>query len=584
MKKEVIITIILLFVLYGGLSIYLITSAPKISKEPSLSPLTLFTPYVPQNCSSSELLQVWSSVFQTSGANLVTKNESSQQGKCSKFIMIESLTNPLRFIYGSDVESGTKIVYVKAGYVGYETNYFDTIIQPNITDVNTTITQLLSLLTSSSNLTARSITTIGEADTHYRGLFLNAPPSWRQSNLDGITTFNFTEIESNTTITRSIFGEVIGNYTYTNSEYKTETGACIINWTEYTTDCSADETNITYFLDENNCQDYSDYPGNQTNNCDYDGNGIIGDEDDIIDTNIDVDVYIDGNRLNLSLDYNSTRTIEIREDNIVRVTFDHNFSVPLDLKAIEIKKQTSSASKGYLIINGIEKEKTVRVDKKNSSSGQVCIEDKEINSISSVSDDCDESGEVLAGCPGSSGGFNCSISDNYFVVSGLDHSAVEEFLNGSSEITCTSSWNCTAWSECTNNQKTRSCTDLNNCAANTTETESCGTTACTSLWNCTAWSPEICPKNETQTRSCTDLNNCAPDKNEPRTCEYKSNTLLIIIIIAGILLAGALITLFYLIKNKPQTTTSSSLSPPSIMQQPPPPPNQNQDPFTYRSV
>ena len=71
---------------------------------------------------------------------------------------------------------------------------------------------------------------------------------------------------------------------------------------------------------------------------------------------------------------------------------------------------------------------------------------------------------------------------------------------------CAENWSCGNWSACTNDTKTRTCTDLNSCGTiinKPNTTQSCQ--QCSPNWNCTDWSS--CSDNE-QIRTCTDTNNC----------------------------------------------------------------------------
>ncbi|MFH1229428.1 MAG: right-handed parallel beta-helix repeat-containing protein [Candidatus Aenigmatarchaeota archaeon] len=93
---------------------------------------------------------------------------------------------------------------------------------------------------------------------------------------------------------------------------------------------------------------------------------------------------------------------------------------------------------------------------------------------------------------------------------------------------CMPKWNCTDWGTCsTNGTKARKCTDLNRCGIvfnKPNETESCAYAvpteikACEERWECTAWS--WCINNE-RSRTCNDLNICNTDINksvERETC------------------------------------------------------------------
>lgn len=74
-------------------------------------------------------------------------------------------------------------------------------------------------------------------------------------------------------------------------------------------------------------------------------------------------------------------------------------------------------------------------------------------------------------------------------------------------ITCTENWSCGGWSACLNNQKTKTCVDLNGCGttANKPATiESCTSITCTPSWTC-EWSQCI---NGYMSKVVVDKNNC----------------------------------------------------------------------------
>jgi len=86
-----------------------------------------------------------------------------------------------------------------------------------------------------------------------------------------------------------------------------------------------------------------------------------------------------------------------------------------------------------------------------------------------------------------------------------------------SNISCESNWNCTQWTNCTNNVKTRTCVDLNDCSPPTTEPTlqiSCNEN-CTSNWDCTNWSE--CSEG-VKTRTCVDKNNCRGEDTQNIPC------------------------------------------------------------------
>ncbi len=167
----------------------------------------------------------------------------------------------------------------------------------------------------------------------------------------------------------------------------------------------------------------------------------------------------------------------IDEDDVVRINFDWEFDEePLNLKIIEIEMQPSGSDFGYIIINNINKSKTVRVDKLDADSNAVCVKRGHVGDIDDISDDCDDTGEYIVECPGSEDRYDCNINNNTFIVSGITRSAVMEFEIEDGGATCTPSWTCNSWSSCVNNQRTRICTDLNNCGTiigKPLETETC---------------------------------------------------------------------------------------------------------------
>jgi len=226
---------------------------------------------------------------------------------------------------------------------------------------------------------------------------------------------------------------------------------------------------------------------------------IVGDITAFLQTNPDIYVYLDSSLLNLSeLSFNETKSVEFRYFNQIFLTFDYDFpgSGDFDVDNIEIERQSSFDDFGYLIVNGINAQKTFMVDIINGSS-QVCIKDTQVGSISEISSNCTSSLETLISCPGSANGFSCIISGGKFIVFGLYNSGVKEFVSTVSS---------NAGSNDSNNANLPA--------------------PCTPNWSCSSWSPESCPDNEEQTRTCTDINSCEVDSNKPlesQSCGYRGN-------------------------------------------------------------
>lgn len=433
-------------------------------------------------------------------------------------------------------------------------------------------------------LTTRNTTTLSAEDANLNFTFIfniTTPQTseWQTLQAAQHTTYLFNDTTASSSETNSLTGVVNVNYSI---EYFTFTKTqipiiptCTSIWTAINSSCRQDDTLITWYNDTNQCTTSNpQQPANQTINCDFNRNGIIGNNSNIQEENLDVQIYIDSNLVNVTLNYTGEKTIELRENNTVRVEFNYNFNNgPLNLKNIVIKKQSSSSNFGYLIIEGISVRKAITLDRINSSSSQVCIRNSAITDIGTISSRCTSSSETLLSCPGNATQFTCSISGNTFIVAGLTNSGVREINVQTSpststtqqQTTCTPSWNCVQWSACANNQQTRICTDVNNCNSTTgrpPETQACSSTpACAPNWQCTGdaggWRPEKCPKNGEQTQVCTDLNNCGTNTGKPseeRTCEYESDTPWIIVIITLIIfiVVIASIIIYVIIKKQPR--------------------------------
>jgi len=372
---------------------------------------------------------------------------------------------------------------------------------------------------------------------------------------------NLTAGYSNITVITDYLNETVEesetNNELTKTIYVLASTNCIPNWTAINTNCTSQDTYTTWYNDTKACNNNTGKPANQTIDCDYNSNGIIGNFSSFSQTNLNLAVYINNQTANISQVFNTTKTIEFREGNITRMRFSYSFSQPLNMKAIEIIKQPSSYSFGYLIINGINITKNLTIDKLNENSSKVCIKNRYIENISEISNNCTGGNEYIVDCPGESDNFMCSISNDKFLVSGLTYSGVKEFTGQQTQTNCTTNWSCTSWGSCINNIKTRTCTDINNC--NTTEgkpgiNQSC--VSCTTNWNCTSWEPEECPKNEIQTRLCTDKNNCGISTGKPtetQTCVYeekKNWPFIIIIVVLSIFILAIVILIIYFLNKK----------------------------------
>jgi hypothetical protein len=329
---------------------------------------------------------------------------------------------------------------------------------------------------------------------------------------------------------------------------------CAPNWTAFNTTCDATETYSFWYEDLNYCGTSVGRLEGDTPVCDFDNNGVLGSFSDFSESQTNLTVYVSSARANDTKIYNGTKTVEFIEGSVVRVEFDYNFSkTPLDTEAISIKKQTNSSDYGYVLVNGLSgKSKTVRVDKLSGSSNKVCIKDAHVSSVSSFSSGCIRSNEYLLTCPGNNSDFSCNVSSNLFIVSGLTHSGVKEYLSGSNNADddCDPSWNCTAWSSCTGGKQIKSCVDINSCGVTTGRPsleKSCSSGPsedCVPIWDCGKWGE--CKDGE-KTKVCEDTNNCLDDKTEKEDCGEGIplwGWIMIVVLIIAIIVTVILIVYF----------------------------------------
>lgn len=278
-----------------------------------------------------------------------------------------------------------------------------------------------------------------------------------------------------------------------NQTFSCSLSSCSQYWIQINEPCMPDDFRRTYYNNTNpSCTNLTGFPANSTVDCDYNNLGFIGSLSEIEKENINsVNVLVDGQDYSSTGSYTGVKLIKIKDGTTGTeiVSFSHNFISPINFRNIKIKRQGTSSSFGYTIVSGISEEKTIAVDKKNSSSTKVCVKDIEISSISGISTSCNGASETLLSCPGSGSGFTCSISGSFFFAGGVRNSGVKEFIQtsgtdgggggGGSGGSCMPSWTCSGWSSCVNRQQTQTCTDSNNC--NTTTNRPALTQTCT-IW------------------------------------------------------------------------------------------------------
>jgi hypothetical protein len=293
---------------------------------------------------------------------------------------------------------------------------------------------------------------------------------------------------------------------------------------------------LTWYNDSNQCETPTDYIENSTKSCDFNHDRIYGIADDfnskLSDSLNDTILIVINETSNLSSQNfsNSTQLVEIKGESRTYVEFIWNFSKkPLDLNQIDVKKGIFN-NRSYMLMKNILTNKTVYFKPLNDS-GEVCIRNSDINSISAISTYCNRAdrGEILLSCPGSEDDITCEIESSTYKIKGLTNSGIIEYIED--DIQCIPSWNCTSFENapCINNVKTINCKDKNYCFDNSTRpalTQSCTSgPSCQTSWDCTEWNS--C-EDKKQTRACTDSNNCGTSTGRPaesKNCESAMLTL-----------------------------------------------------------
>ena len=316
-----------------------------------------------------------------------------------------------------------------------------------------------------------------------------------------------------------------------------------------------------------------------SNIYDCDGNGIIsGPSCSGIDPNADGSgVFVDFLSFNSLTNYTNlgNKTIQLAE-NYQGVEFDWDFSDEFNFCGVSLKTSDENDNFGYVVFNytsGEIKNKVAFVDRINKS-GKVCIKDAPVKEISDVSAKCNAPNEILIDCPGNftaknpTYNYNCTIVTDdsgfeQYQVWPLKHSAVKEMIglvsaagNGTGVSSCTENWNCTDWTNITDQCGERTCADLNNCGTTfdkPLESKDCslGSGGCIPDWICTDYGECVDGFKE---RVCTDSNNCEvgtdkPDETSKCGTNKIKSILFIIFGIVGLILI-ILIILYFIKKRK----------------------------------
>jgi hypothetical protein len=105
-------------------------------------------------------------------------------------------------------------------------------------------------------------------------------------------------------------------------------------------------------------------------------------------------------------------------------SFEYN-GEPNYLKNISLEISNSTDNEEYIIIKNLTVyNKTIILEKKKIESNSVCISDSEIENKQGLENSC----EIIP-CPGNDSTHYCTIKENYYFISGLQHSGVKEIIS-----------------------------------------------------------------------------------------------------------------------------------------------------------
>jgi len=224
---------------------------------------------------------------------------------------------------------------------------------------------------------------------------------------------------------------------------------------------------------------------------------------------------------NLLEEFAGIQEIEFEENNKPLAKFDYDFdkhNVKDLLKEAVIKKQEEKATKGAIIIKGVElplgKTKTVYVDNLNSNDNSVCIKDMEIDSIDEISNTCKGTNEKLIVCNGiEQGNYKCTLTENKYEITGLLHSGVQEHVPVCGDGICDNDETCSSCLQ-----------DCGSCPSSPSSSGASSVTCSYVSYNCGAWS--VCNEQGHQSRTCGKVTRCGGNlinkiQEEKKECKYE---------------------------------------------------------------
>jgi len=149
-----------------------------------------------------------------------------------------------------------------------------------------------------------------------------------------------------------------------------------------------------------------------------------------VNSSVSLNISVNGTT-NLSQFFNQTLNVSIKKNStsIIEFNWTFNSTNKLNLSGVTIIVQDDDATNGSIVVKGlnITGTKTLYMDRILNLT-YVCVKDAEIDSISNISDGCNDTNEFFINCTATytSDGYYCNYTNNTFTIKGLNHSGVVE--------------------------------------------------------------------------------------------------------------------------------------------------------------
>ncbi len=141
-----------------------------------------------------------------------------------------------------------------------------------------------------------------------------------------------------------------------------------------------------------------------------------------VNVSFNLNITVDGTE-NLNNQYNGSRQVRFYDNGTLFVNFSLDFnSSSLNLVNVSIEKGKNGTNNYISIRNlNINGTKTLYLERNNQSSNSVCYLDEKDFLLSTLTANC-----TKLSCPGTSGNYQCTVTNDTFTVSGFAHSGVME--------------------------------------------------------------------------------------------------------------------------------------------------------------